>query len=70
MRVFSALGCDCDLLEWERGSCVDLATLEDRRAISKYEVYGAVDGAFAVELAERVDVESVLVPFHATTVEG
>jgi len=44
--------------------------LEDGCPIAKNEVYGAIDVTFTVELAERVGIEGVLVPFHAAPVEG
>lgn len=47
----------------------DVAVLEDRYGVAEDEVYGAVDVAVAVELALGVDVESVLVPLEAATVE-
>lgn len=70
MRAFAALRCDCDFLQRKRDSGEDLAALKDGCSVAEDEVYGAVDVAFAVELAERVSVECVLVAFYAAPVEG
>lgn len=48
----------------------DLAVLEDGGSIAKYEIDGAGDSAFAVELAEGVGIESVLVAVNAAAEEG
>lgn len=47
----------------------DLAVLEDGFGVAEDEVDGAGDGAVAVELAEGVDVEGVLVRVHLAVVE-
>lgn len=70
MRVFSALCCDGDLLEWEWLPSKDLAILQDCRTIAEDEVDGAGYGAFTVELAEGMGVEGVLIAFHAAAIEG
>lgn len=70
MRVLPALGRDGDLLEREWVPREDIAVLEDRGPIAEDKVDGAGDGALAVELAEGVGVEGVLVALHAAPVEG
>ena len=44
--------------------------MEHDGGVSEDEVDGAADGAVAVELAERVDVESVLVAEDLAAIEG
>nr|GMD60927.1 Os01g0312600 [Ipomoea batatas]GMD70965.1 Os01g0312600 [Ipomoea batatas] len=48
---------------------VEIAVLEDDGGVAEYEVHRAVDVAVAVELAEGVDVESVLVRNEAAVEE-
>lgn len=43
--------------------------MENDCSVSEDEIYGSVDVAFTVELAERVDVEGVLVTDEAAQVE-
>lgn len=61
---------DCDLLEWERNSGVDVAFLEYCCPVAENVVYGAVYVAFPVKLAEGVDVKGVLMTFEAAPEEG
>lgn len=49
---------------------VEVAVLEDDGGVAEDEIDGAVDVAFAVELAEGVDVEGVLVGDEAAAVES
>ncbi|EYU24969.1 hypothetical protein MIMGU_mgv1a022106mg, partial [Erythranthe guttata] len=69
VRVGSSLGGDDVLLLVHWAACVDHAVLQNGGGVAKDEVDGAVDVAFFVELALRVDVECVLVPFEAAAVE-
>ena len=48
---------------------VEVAVLEDGGGVAEDEVDGAVDVAVAVELAEGVGVEGVLIPHKAAFIE-
>lgn len=50
-------------------ACVEVAVLEDDGGVAEDEIDGAVDVAFAVELAEGMNVEGVLVAHEAALVE-
>lgn len=67
--VRPALRGDRVFLVGHRLSGKDVAVLEDGGSIAEDEVDSAVDVAFAVELAEGVDVECVLVALEAASVE-
>jgi len=69
VRVVAALGCDCVGLARRWQLRVDVAVLEDDCCIAEDEVDGARDVAVAVELAERVGVEGVLVAVDYATVD-
>lgn len=69
-RVLSALGGVQVLLILIGSAGVEVAVLEDDGGVAEDEVDGAVDVAVAVELAEGVDVEGVLVSDKAAVVEG
>lgn len=58
------------LLAGVRSARVEAAALEHGGGVAEDEVDGAVDVAVAVELAEGVGVERVLVPREAAAVEG
>ena len=70
VRVFSALCGEQVPLVWIRLARVQVAVLEHRRSVTKDEVHGSINVAFAVELTQRVDVERVLVGHKAALVEG
>lgn len=69
VRVLSALGGEDVLLVVVGFPRVEVAVLEDDGGVAEDEIDGAVDVALAVELAERVDVESVLVANEAALVK-
>ncbi|KAH0470260.1 hypothetical protein IEQ34_001818 [Dendrobium chrysotoxum] len=68
--VFAALSCKNGVLIGVGFAGVKIAVLEEGGGVAEDEVDGAVDVAVAVELAEGVDVESVLVADEAAAVEG
>jgi len=70
VRVFSTLCGEEVPLVWIRFACVQVAVLEHHCCITKDEVYGSINVAFAVELTQRVDIERVLVGYKAALVEG
>lgn len=70
VRIFSALGRDSDFLHRQGFPSEYLAILEYGGTVTEYEVDGAMNVAFAIELAEGVGIESVLVAFHAAPVKG
>ena len=70
VRVSAALSGDRIELALEGEARVDVARLEDDGGVAKDEVNGAVDVAFAVELAVGVGVEGVLVGLEAAPEEG
>lgn len=69
VRVLSSLGGEDVFLVFVRLAGVEVAVLEDDGGVAEDKVDGAVDVAFAVELAEGVDVEGVLVADEAALVE-
>lgn len=69
VRVLSALGGEDVLLVCVGFSRVEVAVLEDDGGVAEDEIDSAVDVALAVELAERVDVKSVLVADEAALVK-
>lgn len=70
IRVFSTLCSEQVPLVFIRLSCVQVAVLEHRRCITKDEVHGSINVAFAVELTQRMDIERVLVGNKAALVES
>jgi len=48
---------------------IDVTVLEHCRGVSEYEIYGAVDVAFPVELSQGMGVQCVLVSFEAAAVK-
>lgn len=64
-----ALSGDGVLLALERAPRENVAGLEDGGGVAEDEIDGAVDTAFAVELAEGMDVESILVGVEFAAVE-
>ncbi|CAA7398418.1 unnamed protein product [Spirodela intermedia] len=69
IRVRPALGGDHVFLARQRQSGVEVAGLENHGSVAEDEVHRAVDVALAVELAEGVGVEGILVPLKAAPVE-
>ena len=68
IRIGTALGGDGDGFV-RRITGDDVAILEYDGGIAEDEIDGAVNVALFVELAFGVNVESVLIPFEAATVE-
>lgn len=61
VRVLSVLGRDGVALGGHGLSGIYVAVLQDHCRVAEYEVYRPVNVAFAIELAQGVDVERVLV---------
>lgn len=70
VRVVTALSSHHVFLAGVGSSGVDIAVLKHRRRVSKNEVNCSGDVAVDEELAEGVDVQSVLVSQHVASVEG
>lgn len=68
--VVATLGGDHVALARVGAASMDVTVLEDNRSIAKDEINSASDIAGAVELAEGVDVEGVLVGKHVALVKG
>ena len=50
-------------------TCIYVAILQDHCSVTKYKVNRAIDVAFPIELSIGVDIEGVLEPFKAASVE-
>ncbi|PON79340.1 hypothetical protein TorRG33x02_236220, partial [Trema orientale] len=69
VRVGSALGSYGVELAGERQPGIDVAVLENNSSVAEYEVHGAVNVAFSVELSLGMSIQGVLVGFEAADVE-
>ena len=69
-RVASSLRSDEVRLLIHWFSDKNVTVLKDDGGVAEYEVDGAVNVTFSIELSERMGVESVLVAFEAASIEG
>ena len=67
--VVASLGSDHVGLVCHRAADEDVAILDDHRGIAEYEVYGSIYVTVAVELAEGMGVEGILVASNGTAVK-
>ncbi|PON63470.1 LOW QUALITY PROTEIN: hypothetical protein PanWU01x14_131340 [Parasponia andersonii] len=69
VRVGSALSSYGVELAGERQPRIDVAVLDNNSSVAEYEVHGAVNVAFSVELSLGMSIQGVLVGFEAAAVE-
>lgn len=69
VRVLTTLGSEYVALVRVGFSSIEVAILENDGSVTKDKVDGTVDIAFAIELTEGVNVESVLIANEAALVK-